>query len=125
MQPLCRCNFPMYACISNTYDYQGCRFWKCCQCESFILDDDIIPGVTPMVEDDIAMKVLMESRSKVEGVQNQDCTRCGSIDEVIMASGSSEIAKWKTKYGDENKKVKWMTLVLIFSWFLFVCYVNI
>jgi hypothetical protein len=89
------------------------------------LDDDIIPGVTPMVEAVIAMKVLMESRSKVVGVQNQDCTRCGSIDEVIMASGSSEIAKWKTKYGDENKKVKWMTLVLIFSWFFFVCYVNI
>lgn len=77
-----------------------------------------------MVEVNSAEEVSMEDRSNEVGTKNQVCTKCNSIDEVVKAFESREVADWKKKYGDEKKKVKWMTLLLIISWFIFVCYVK-
>lgn len=52
--------------------------------------------------------------------ENEVCSKCENIHEVMKLVESKEIAKWKTKYGYENKKVKWMSLIMVISWVLFV-----
>ncbi|KEH17896.1 hypothetical protein MtrunA17_Chr8g0335801 [Medicago truncatula] len=122
MLPACGCTLPMKAYIANTDANQGRMFWRCrnwnnknmCTCNLYIWDDDIIPGVTTMIEVTPAIDRSMDGR------ENQVCSKCENIDEVMKAFESNEIAKWKTKYGDENKKVKWMSLIMIISWVFFV-----
>jgi len=86
-------------------------------------DDDIVPGATPMIRVDPVMEVSVEEdRSRVEGINSQEaCSKCSNIEEVMKAFESIEVAKWKTKYKAERKKVMWMTLTLMISWFLCVC----
>jgi len=91
-------------------------------CDLLIWDDDIIPGVTPMIEVTPSMDTSMEVRSTTDGNQKQVCTKCETIDEVMKAFESNEIAKWKVKYEDE-KKFKWITLIMlinliVFGWFV-------
>jgi hypothetical protein len=83
-------------------------------CNLYIWDDDIIPGVTAMIEVTPAIDRSMDRR------ENQVCSKCENIDEVMKALESNEIAKWKTKYVAMNKKVKWMSLIMIISWVFFV-----
>ena len=77
-------------------------------------DDDVIHGFTPMIEVTPTIDRLMDAG------ENQVCSKCENIDEVMKVVESKDIEKWKTKYGDENKKVKWMSLIMVISWVFFV-----
>ncbi|RHN50917.1 putative transcription factor GRF family [Medicago truncatula] len=132
MLPACGCYLPMKMYISTTYENQGRRFWKCRNwnmrsahtCELFIWDDDIIPGVTPMIHVETVMDVSVEQersgRSGVEAINSQQaCSKCSNIEEVMKTFESIEVDKWKTKYSVERNKVMWMALALMISFFFF------
>jgi hypothetical protein len=88
-------------------------------CNLYIWDDDIIPSVTTMIKVTPAIDRSMDRR------ENQVCSKCENIDEVMKALESNEIAKWKTKNVAMNKKVKWMSLSMIISWVFFVWFQKI
>ena len=81
-------------------------------------DDDIIPGVTPMVE----VNHVTEMLSSGKRIANQGCLKCNNIEEMMSALETREIADWKMKYVDAKKKFKWMALVLFMSWVFFYLY---
>lgn len=76
-----------------------------------------------MIRVDHVMEVsLEEDRSRVEGINIQEtCSKCSNIEEVMKTFESIEVAKWKTKYKDERKKVMWVALTLMISWVFCVC----
>ena len=56
-------------------------------CDLYIWTDDIIPGVTTMIEVTPAIDRIMDGR------ENQVCSKCENIDGVMKAFESNEIAK--------------------------------
>lgn len=63
--PVCGWKLPMRMYIATTFENQGRRFW-CCRrwndedqytCGLFIWDDELVPGMTPMMDDNAAMDV--------------------------------------------------------------------
>jgi hypothetical protein len=77
-----------------------------------------------MIEVTPSMETSMEDSSKVDGSQKQVYTICETIDEVVQTFESNEIAKWKMKYEDGKKKVKWITLIILICWIVFVWFVK-
>jgi hypothetical protein len=78
------------------------------KCDLLLWDEDIIPGVTPMVE----VNHVTEMLSSGERIANKGCLKCNNIEEMMMALETREIADWKLKYMDAKKNIKWMGLVL-------------
>ncbi|KEH15512.1 transmembrane protein, putative [Medicago truncatula] len=123
---VCGCNLPMRMYIANTFENQGRRFWRYTRwndedqhtCALFIWDDELVPGMTHMMDDNAAMEA-----SRVEGRNDEGCRKCTNIDEIMKRFDGRECVQWK-KFEDERKKVKWLVLKLILSWLVFVLYVK-
>jgi hypothetical protein len=53
-----------------------------------------------------------------------NCATCKVVAEIVNELEVKRNSKMKTKYVKEKKKVKLMSLMLIFSWIFFVWYVS-
>jgi hypothetical protein len=76
-------------------------------------------GTTPMIDDNAAMEAC-----RVEGRNDEGCSKCTNIDEMMKRFDERECVQWKKKFEDERKKVKWLALMLILSWLVFGLYVK-
>jgi hypothetical protein len=71
-------------------------------------------------ENDVVPEAAMDERKKVV----VDCATCKTVAEIVNQIEVKKNAKLKSKIVKERKKVKLVTLLLIFSWFFFVWYVK-
>jgi hypothetical protein len=66
------------------------------------------------------MEASMEEKKNVA----VGCATCKTVAEIVNQIEVKKNAKLKSKIVKERKKVKLVTLLLIFSWFFFVWYVK-
>ncbi|WJX34560.1 hypothetical protein P8452_22664 [Trifolium repens] len=116
LPPLCGCQLPMVMYKSKKTESYGKRFWRCQNwskgkgytCDMFDWEDDVVP------------EAAIDERKKVV----VDCATCKTVAEIVNQIEVKKNAKLKSKIVKERKKVKLVTLLLIFSWFFFVWYVK-
>jgi hypothetical protein len=76
----------------------------------FIWDDELVSGMTPMMDDNAAMEA-----SRVEGRNDEGCSKCTNIDEIMKRFDGRECVQWKKKFEDERKKESEMACVDVHS----------